>query len=48
MREVKVGDPTAILHGKKHKLRNTGAETLRLLCSCAPAYEHEDTVITET
>src|SRR5580658_8370903 len=46
-REVKVGDAIAILPGQKHKLWNTGKETLRLLCTCAPAYEHEDTVITE-
>jgi mannose-6-phosphate isomerase-like protein (cupin superfamily) len=48
MREVKVGDAIAILPGQKHKLWNTGKETLRLLCCCAPAYEHEDTIITET
>jgi mannose-6-phosphate isomerase-like protein (cupin superfamily) len=42
------GDAIAIPPGKKHKLWNTGTETLRLLCCCAPAYEHEDTVITET
>jgi mannose-6-phosphate isomerase-like protein (cupin superfamily) len=46
-REVKIGDAIAIPPGKKHKIWNTGAETLRLLCCCAPAYEHEDTVITE-
>jgi len=47
-RDVKPGDAIAIPPGKKHKLWNTGTETLRLLCCCAPAYEHEDTVITET
>ena len=46
-REVKVGDAIAIPPGRKHKLWNTGKDTLRLLCCCAPAYEHEDTVITE-
>lgn len=46
-REVKPGDAIAILPGQKHKLWNTGTETLRLLCCCAPAYEHDDTVITE-
>jgi mannose-6-phosphate isomerase-like protein (cupin superfamily) len=46
-RDVKPGDAIAILPGQKHKLWNTSAETLRLLCCCAPAYEHEDTVITE-
>lgn len=47
IREVKVGDAIAILPGQRHKLWNTGTDTLRLLCCCAPAYEHEDTVITE-
>jgi len=47
-REVKVGDAIAIPPGKKHKIWNTGDATLRLLCCCAPCYEHEDTVITET
>jgi mannose-6-phosphate isomerase-like protein (cupin superfamily) len=46
-REVRIGDAIAILPGQKHKLWNTGSDTLRLLCCCAPAYEHEDTVITE-
>jgi mannose-6-phosphate isomerase-like protein (cupin superfamily) len=44
---VKVGDAIAIPPGRRHKLWNTGTEVLRLLCSCAPAYEHDDTVITE-
>jgi len=47
-REVKVGDAIAILPGQRHKLWNTGKETLRLLCCCAPAYEDEDTVIAES
>ncbi|TAK91400.1 MAG: cupin domain-containing protein [Verrucomicrobia bacterium] len=46
LRDVKPGDAIAIPPGKKHKLWNTGGETLRLLCCCAPAYEHSDTVIT--
>lgn len=47
-REVKAGDAIAIPPGQKHKLWNIGGETLRLLCCCAPAYEHDDTVITES
>jgi len=47
-RPVRVGDAVAIPPGQKHKLWNTGGETLRLLCCCAPAYEHSDTVITES
>ena len=47
LREVSAGDAIAIPPGQKHKLWNTGPETLRLLCCCAPAYEHDDTIITE-
>src|SRR5205814_1347578 len=47
-REVKPGDAIAIPPGSRHKIWNTGTETLKLLCCCAPAYEHGDTVITET
>ena len=46
-REVRTGDAVAIPPGKKHKLWNTGTEVLRLLCCCAPCYEHQDTFITE-
>lgn len=47
-RDVHPGDAIAIPPGQKHKLWNTGPEPLRLLCCCAPAYEHSDTVITES
>ena len=47
IRDVKPGDAIAIPPGLRHKLWNTGAGPLRLLCCCAPAYEHDDTVITE-
>jgi len=47
VRPVAQGDAIAILPGQKHKLWNTGPDVLRLLCCCAPPYEHEDTVITE-
>src|SRR5688572_4884619 len=46
-REVKAGDAIAIPPGQKHKIWNTGKDVLKLLCCCAPAYEHSDTVITE-
>ena len=46
-REVRAGDAIAIPPGTRHKLWNTGSEPLRLLCSCAPAYEHADTHLTE-
>jgi mannose-6-phosphate isomerase-like protein (cupin superfamily) len=47
VREVAGGDAIAILPGQRHKLWNTGPGVLRLLCCCAPGYEHEDTVITD-
>ena len=46
-REVKIGDAIAIPPGQKHKIWNIGEDVLRLLCCCAPAYEHDDTVMTE-
>ncbi len=46
-RDVQPGDAIAIPPGMKHKIWNTGNEPLKLLCCCAPAYEHSDTVITE-
>lgn len=46
-REVNVSDAIAIPPGLKHKIWNTGSEILKLLCCCAPAYEHTDTIITE-
>ena len=48
LRDVKPGDAIAIPPGKKHKLWNTGKKTLRFLCCCAPAWEENDTVMTET
>ena len=47
VQEVAAGDSIAIMPGRRHKLWNTGSEPLRLLCCCAPAYEHADTIITE-
>jgi mannose-6-phosphate isomerase-like protein (cupin superfamily) len=46
--DVNPGDAIAILPGQRHKLWNTGSDVLRLLCCCAPAYEHSDTILTET
>jgi mannose-6-phosphate isomerase-like protein (cupin superfamily) len=47
VRDVAAGDAIAIPPGRKHKLWNTGPATLRLLCCCAPGYEHTDTFVTE-
>lgn len=46
--EVVAGDAIAIPPGQRHKLWNTGGGPLVLLCCCAPGYEHEDTILTET
>ncbi len=46
-RDVKAGDAVAIPPGVVHKLWNTGSGALRLLCCCAPGYEHTDTFLTE-
>ena len=35
-----------IAPGAVHKLTNTGDAPLTLLCCCAPAYSHDDTVLT--
>jgi mannose-6-phosphate isomerase-like protein (cupin superfamily) len=41
------GDAIAIPPGTFHQITNTGSETLRFLCCCAPSYEYEDTVLVE-
>ncbi len=46
-RDVNIGDAIAIPPGLKHKIWNMGGDVLKLLCCCAPAYEHSDTIITE-
>jgi mannose-6-phosphate isomerase-like protein (cupin superfamily) len=43
---VRGGDCVVIPPGAVHKLHNPGTEPLVLLCCCAPAYSHEDTVLT--
>ena len=45
--DVVSGDAIAILPGKHHKIWNVGENVLKILCCCAPPYEHNDTVITE-
>ena len=39
------GDAIAIPPGVRHTIRNTGAEELVFLCTCAPGYEHHDTFL---
>ena len=42
-RQVGEGDAVAIPRGAWHELRAEGDRPLRILCSCAPPYRHEDT-----
>ena len=44
-RPVGPGDAIAIPPGMRHTIRNTGAEELVFLCTCAPGYEHSDTFL---
>ena len=46
-REVRPGDAVVIPPGVRHKVWAADDGALRFLCCCAPAYSHEDTVLTE-
>jgi mannose-6-phosphate isomerase-like protein (cupin superfamily) len=39
------GDAIAIPPGREHQITNIGESQLKFLCCCAPAYEHDDTVL---
>jgi len=40
---VAAGDTVCIPPGTPHRVSNTGAGELKMLCCCAPAYSHDDT-----
>ncbi|EPR42842.1 Cupin 2 conserved barrel domain protein [Desulfovibrio sp. X2] len=42
---VEAGDTVCIAPGVPHSIANTGPGELVLLCCCAPAYSHDDTVL---
>jgi len=44
---VQPGDTILIAPGTAHCIEAIGAEPLRLLCCCAPAYSHGDTELLE-
>jgi mannose-6-phosphate isomerase-like protein (cupin superfamily) len=46
-RLVGQGDCALIPPGARHKLFNTGAGPLTVICACAPAYADQDTCLTE-
>lgn len=41
------GDTICIPPGTPHRVDNTGPTELKILCSCSPAYSHEDTELLE-
>ena len=45
--QVEKGDTLVITAGTEHRLRNSGAVDLVVLCCCAPPYRHEDTELVE-
>ncbi|HZL88160.1 MAG TPA: cupin domain-containing protein [Pirellulaceae bacterium] len=47
-RLVGPGDAVAIPPGSVHTIVNAGSETLKFLCCCAPAYEHDDTIFADS
>lgn len=44
---VSAGDTILIDPGVAHKIENTGAEELKILCCSSPPYSHEDTELLE-
>jgi mannose-6-phosphate isomerase-like protein (cupin superfamily) len=46
-RIIAEGDCALISPGMRHKVFNVGAEPLRIVCACSPAYSDEDTCLTE-
>ncbi len=46
-RLMKRGDVAVIPPSTPHHIYNSGRDDLKILCCCAPAYSHEDTVIVE-
>jgi mannose-6-phosphate isomerase-like protein (cupin superfamily) len=45
--EIRAGDTVLMPPGTPHQTWNTGEDKLVFLCVCTPAYEHEDTVLTD-
>lgn len=43
--DVVAGDTVCIPAGVAHSVTNTSDETMRIFCSCSPAYSDEDTEI---
>jgi mannose-6-phosphate isomerase-like protein (cupin superfamily) len=41
--EIMVGDTVCLMPDTPHRITNTGAVPLKLMCCCSPAYSHGDT-----
>jgi mannose-6-phosphate isomerase-like protein (cupin superfamily) len=44
---IEAGEAVVIPPGTRHKVWNTGTESLVFLCCCAPPYSDDDTVLCE-
>jgi mannose-6-phosphate isomerase-like protein (cupin superfamily) len=42
---VTAGDTIAISPGIPHCVTNSGAQVMKILCACSPAYSHDDTIL---
>ena len=42
---VGYGDTICIQTDTAHKIKNTGTTDLKIICSCSPAYSHDDTIL---
>ena len=43
--KIEQGDTVCIKPGTAHCVENTGENELKILCSCSPAYQHDDTKV---
>ena len=41
--DMRAGDTVCIPPGTPHCVENTGRAAIKILCTCAPAYSHDDT-----
>jgi mannose-6-phosphate isomerase-like protein (cupin superfamily) len=42
---VSAGDTIRIAPATPHCVENTGGGPLKIICACAPAYSHDDTLL---
>jgi mannose-6-phosphate isomerase-like protein (cupin superfamily) len=45
--DVTAGDTICIPPGTRHRIKNIGEKSLKILCCCSPAYSHDDTELLE-